>query len=248
MLAALIGGGLGLLLAGGGRAARTVKLALMGGASILLITNGSGLPMLIAAFCLGFGIGPTYPLLLAWALRFQRSSAIFFLAGWTAPKYAVLALMIGGAVCIAAAIAGGRPNPSLAVILPQRSTAAFLSYVLGAPEVAMGIWRVETFPMITARFTQPLHKIPGGALVFTARLQRRASAPGAPDHEAMLASNRTLVVRARASGGKIYPPYAPVPTRAEWQEHYGPDTWVRFAAAKKRFDPNNVLTPGAGIF
>src|SRR6202140_4864608 len=32
--------------------------------------------------------------------------AIFFLAGWTAPNYAVLALMIGGVVCIAAAIAG----------------------------------------------------------------------------------------------------------------------------------------------
>src|SRR5262249_58067518 len=32
--------------------------------------------------------------------------AFFFLAGWTAPTYAVLALMIGGVVCIAAAIAG----------------------------------------------------------------------------------------------------------------------------------------------
>jgi len=36
----------------------------------------------------------------------MATCAIFFLAGWTSPKYAVLALMIGGAVCIAAAIAG----------------------------------------------------------------------------------------------------------------------------------------------
>jgi len=36
----------------------------------------------------------------------MATCAVFFLAGWTAPKYAVLALMIGGAVCIAAAIAG----------------------------------------------------------------------------------------------------------------------------------------------
>jgi MFS transporter, FHS family, glucose/mannose:H+ symporter len=57
------------------------SLGLMGVASILLIATGSGLPLLVAAFCLGFGIGPTYPLLLAWALRFHRSSAIFFLAG-----------------------------------------------------------------------------------------------------------------------------------------------------------------------
>ena len=36
----------------------------------------------------------------------MATCAIFFVAGWTAPRYAVLALMIGGAVCIAAAIAG----------------------------------------------------------------------------------------------------------------------------------------------
>jgi len=36
----------------------------------------------------------------------MATCAIFFLAGWTAPKYSVLALMIGGIVCIAAAIAG----------------------------------------------------------------------------------------------------------------------------------------------
>jgi FHS family glucose/mannose:H+ symporter-like MFS transporter len=57
------------------------SILLMGSASILLVANGSGLLILVAAFCLGFGIGPTYPLLLAWALRFQRSGAIFFLAG-----------------------------------------------------------------------------------------------------------------------------------------------------------------------
>ena len=149
---------------------------------------------------------------------------------------------------IAAGIASGRPNPSLAMVLPQGSTGPFLSHVLTTSEAAIGIWRIETFPMMTSRFTQPLHKISTGPIAFTLRLQRRASAQGAPDHEAMLAANRTLVTQMRAIGGKIYPPYAPIPSRAEWQEHYGPDIWPRFSAAKKRFDPNNVLTPGAGIF
>ena len=36
----------------------------------------------------------------------MATCGIFFFAGWTAPNYAVLALMIGGVVCIAAAIAG----------------------------------------------------------------------------------------------------------------------------------------------
>jgi fucose permease len=57
------------------------SLVVMAGASALLVASGSDVLMLIAAFCLGFGIGPTYPLLLAWALRFHRGGAIFFLAG-----------------------------------------------------------------------------------------------------------------------------------------------------------------------
>jgi len=36
----------------------------------------------------------------------MATCAIFLISGWTAPKYSVLALMIGGIVCIAAAIAG----------------------------------------------------------------------------------------------------------------------------------------------
>ncbi len=36
----------------------------------------------------------------------MATCAVFFVAGWTAPNYQVLALMIGGVVCIAAAIAG----------------------------------------------------------------------------------------------------------------------------------------------
>jgi FHS family glucose/mannose:H+ symporter-like MFS transporter len=57
------------------------SVVLMGCASVLLVAAHNGLLVLIAAFSLGFGIGPTYPLLLAWALRFQRGGTIFFLAG-----------------------------------------------------------------------------------------------------------------------------------------------------------------------
>jgi FAD/FMN-containing dehydrogenase len=55
-------------------------------------------------------------------------------------------------------------------------------------------------------------------------------------------------LRALTAGGKVYPPFAPILTQAQWQDHFGAETWKRFAAAKTRFDPRNVLTPGAGIF
>ena len=102
--------------------------------------------------------------------------------------------------------------------------------------------------MITARCTQPLQKMPAADLSFGVRLQRRTSAAAMHDPQAMLAANQKLVTRLLAIGGKVYPPYAPVLTQEQWRQHYGSTIWQRFAAAKKRFDPNNVLTPGAGLF
>jgi cytokinin dehydrogenase len=147
-----------------------------------------------------------------------------------------------------AAVKRGAKNPSLAFMLAATSVVPFVTHVLSTPEAFVGIWLVEVFPMITARFTQPLQKMPATELSFGVRLQRRTSAANGHDPQAMLAANDALVTRLLATGGKVYPPYAPVLSPSQWQQHYGPATWQRFAAAKKRFDPNNVLTPGAGIF
>ena len=57
------------------------SVTLMTISAILLMSTHSAALILVAAFGLGFGLGPTYPLLLAWALRFHRGGAIFFLAG-----------------------------------------------------------------------------------------------------------------------------------------------------------------------
>src|SRR5262249_50363686 len=49
------------------------------------------------------------------------------------------------------------------------------------------------------------------------------------------------------AGAKAYPPYVAY-SSSEWQAHYGPETWKRVAAAKRKYDPAGVLTPGPGIF
>ena len=63
----------------------------------------------------------------------------------------------------------------------------------------------------------------------------------------MDANERTLDLT-RASGGTVYPPYAPYDERRLWQLHYGDRLWERLSVAKGRFDPNGVLTPGPGMF
>jgi FAD/FMN-containing dehydrogenase len=149
---------------------------------------------------------------------------------------------------ITASKAKRAPNPSLALTLPERSVRSFLAKVLSDPEASAGIWRIEVLPMITARFKQPLHVIPAGTIAFTLRLQRRASAENAADHQTMLIANRMLVQRCIEADGKVYPPFAPPLSPDDWRRHYGAQTWQRFAAAKRRFDPSGVLTPGAGVF
>jgi cytokinin dehydrogenase len=76
----------------------------------------------------------------------------------------------------------------------------------------------------------------------------RTAAPPTPDVvSAMLAANRALYDRAVAVGGTRYSigaiPFSP----ADWRRHFG-IVWPFLVAAKRRFDPDNVLTPGQGIF
>jgi cytokinin dehydrogenase len=140
------------------------------------------------------------------------------------------------------------PNPALVISMPASSTKAFVKEILASPQLSAGIWFFEVSPKVPARHGRPLQKMPTGDLAYELRMQRRASAVDAPDHKAMLATNEQLIAKALARGGKVYPPFAPILTRAQWREHYGPEIWARFASAQKRLDPNNVLTPGAGIF
>lgn len=65
--------------------------------------------------------------------------------------------------------------------------------------------------------------------------------------QAMLARNRRWFDRARALGGTRYPIGALEFNAADWRAHYG-TTWNAFAAAKHRWDPATILTPGPGIF
>jgi cytokinin dehydrogenase len=149
-----------------------------------------------------------------------------------------------------ASVAAGRArriaNAALVATLPDNSVRPFLTHVLSRPEAFVGIWFFEVSAKVPARHGQPLQKMPDGPLAFELRMQRRAGE--AADLGAMLAANHALVPRVQAAGGKIYPPYCPILSQAQWQAHYGAEIWQRFAAAKRRFDPNNVLTPGAGIF
>lgn len=59
-----------------------------------------------------------------------------------------------------------------------------------------------------------------------------------------MAKNQALLEQLTAVGGKCYAIGSVTP---RWREHFHPH-WERFQRAKRQFDPDNILTPGQGIF
>ncbi|NOK67885.1 MAG: FAD-binding protein, partial [Chloroflexi bacterium AL-N10] len=104
---------------------------------------------------------------------------------------------------------------------------------------------VLLYPVKTARFTQPFFRVPDESVVFLFSILR--TAPSKEVAEQMVADNRELFERNRDLGGYRYAIGAVPFSRSDWRQHFG-RVWRAFRDAKWRYDPDNVLTPGQGIF
>lgn len=105
-------------------------------------------------------------------------------------------------------------------------------------------------PLNLARFHHPLFKLPAGEVAFSLWLFPRTVPAGEVSaYAAMTAETRGLFERMSSVGGKCYMAHSALRlSPAEWEDHFGTDAWRCLADAKRRFDPNHVLTPGPGIF
>jgi cytokinin dehydrogenase len=111
-----------------------------------------------------------------------------------------------------------------------------------------GVEQVGCYPLNTRCFKRPLFKVPNEEQAFALWLFRSVKPGDEAALSAVLASNRDLLAKTTAVGGKRYAPYSMVISRAEWQAHYGPEVWRRLVAAKAKYDPNRVLSPHPAIF
>jgi cytokinin dehydrogenase len=144
--------------------------------------------------------------------------------------------------------AWGFPHPWLDVFLPASRAQRLVAGVLADPALAdTGRGPVLLYPFSTRNLHRPFVEVPRERVAFLFSLLRTA-VPPTPDIVArMVADNRVVYERARDAGGKRYPIGSVQLSLADWRDHYGPD-WTAFAAAKARYDPRRVLTPGQGIF
>jgi FAD/FMN-containing dehydrogenase len=135
-------------------------------------------------------------------------------------------------------------GPWINVFLPDETADEYAASVLAetTPADAGGV--VLLYPVPREEIHQPFVMLPDSPVVFLLALLR---AVPHTETERLLAVNRRQYDEAVALGGTHYPVGAIPLTPEDWRAHYG-DRWPAFQAAKHRYDPRGVLTPGQGIF
>jgi FAD/FMN-containing dehydrogenase len=92
---------------------------------------------------------------------------------------------------------------------------------------------------------RPLTRMPDDEIIYRFQLSRIL--PAGTDAGSIIALNRKLYERAREIGGYRMTSSAVSMSQDDWKQHYG-SVWQTVQAAKVKFDPKNVLTPGHGMF
>jgi FAD/FMN-containing dehydrogenase len=105
--------------------------------------------------------------------------------------------------------------------------------------------RITFYPMRTSAFRSPLARLPADSVAFSFNVVRIAA--GEQKVKQMVAQNRALYERVRRAGGVLYPASAFPMSSEDWKMHFA-SRWPALAEARRRYDPDNVLTPGYEVF
>jgi cytokinin dehydrogenase len=140
------------------------------------------------------------------------------------------------------------PHPWVNLFVPAANAQTFIGETLSNLTVDdVGQGPILIYPFNREVFGARFFRVPDSRHFFVFSLLRNAVPPTPERAAQLIADNRTLFERATALGGKRYP-FDSVPmTRHDWQKHFQP-LWGAFVSAKRHFDPDEILTPGQGIF
>lgn len=143
--------------------------------------------------------------------------------------------------------AWGLPHPWFDVFVPGSKVNGYVGDIVATLTLAdTGQGPVLLYPIKRERFTMPLFRLPDEPVAFLFDILR--TAPPDPNVvAAMVASNRELFERDRDLGGNRYAIGAIPFTPDDWRQHFG-SAWDTLVRAKRRYDPDNILTPGQNIF
>lgn len=139
-------------------------------------------------------------------------------------------------------------HPWVNVWLPESRAASFVSELFaGLTTADLGVGLALFYPVDTRKVGVPLFRLPRERVAFQLGFLRfPPPVPGLAD--ALLEQNRRIYDAAVAAGGTRYVIGAiPRFTRQDWRRHFQPKLGF-LTRSKHIYDPDNVLTPGFGIF
>ncbi|PTL77470.1 FAD-binding protein [Vitiosangium sp. GDMCC 1.1324] len=140
------------------------------------------------------------------------------------------------------------PHPWIDMLVPEKAAEAFVEKVLAeTPDADMGQGPILLYAVRPPVVTAPFARVPAGKTAFLFSLLRTAVPPTPENVAALTAKNQEIFQQLVAVGGKRYGAGSIPMSAADWREHFQP-FWERFQRAKRSFDPDNILTPGQGIF
>jgi cytokinin dehydrogenase len=140
------------------------------------------------------------------------------------------------------------PHTWCDLFLPASKIEAFFAEVIRDTPAAdiPPFFPILLYTFKRSRITRPLFRTPNEETFVLLDVLRTAASLQVNAAE-MLPLNRHFFDRARELGGTLYTISAIPLSPEDWKQVYGP-AWDDFAAAKRRYDPDKVLTPGPGIF
>jgi len=145
----------------------------------------------------------------------------------------------------------GVMHPWFDVFLSDSEVADYMEDIVGGlgPDDVGPFGFVLMFPLFNSSDTPPLFRLPDEELVWLFDVLTSYHMPGFDADFAAnkRARNNVWYEMANDLGGTRYPIGTADYTPGDWRRHYG-SAWHDFKKAKQEFDPENILTPGPGIF
>lgn len=139
------------------------------------------------------------------------------------------------------------PHPWFDVFLPSSTVEDYVEKTLSSlTPKDTGNGFIFLYPVNTQSTNMPLSRLPDEPIAFLFDILRNQTSDSATSKQ-MLDSNRKLFEQARDLGGYRYPIGSIPFSQNDWMQHFG-SKWDKLVSLKQKYDPDNILTPGQGIF
>jgi FAD/FMN-containing dehydrogenase len=142
------------------------------------------------------------------------------------------------------------PHPWLMTFIGDAQVEHVVNAELAALNLAADLGpfgQVTLSPFRRSGISSPLLRMPSDDLCYAFNLIRMPATSDAMEAKRLVDANRATYARVTAAGGTLYPVSALPLSKSEWRNHFGP-AFDQLRAAKQRYDPGNILTPGYEVF